>query len=89
MPSLMLRALSPALVDRVRTFARSRGLSLPDGAAALLDRGLQAADGEPEPNGRATTAEPGPDPYAARWARTAKIPAGKCARKFTGAEGEP
>jgi hypothetical protein len=80
MPSLMLRALSPALVDRVRAFARSRGLSLPEGAAALLERGLNATTAEP------ATAEP--DPYAARWARTAKIPAEKSDWKFTGPEGE-
>jgi len=43
MPSLMLRALPPALITHVRTFARDRGLSLPAGAVELLWRGLRAS----------------------------------------------
>jgi hypothetical protein len=41
MPSLMLRALSPELVERVRAFARGRGLSLVAGAVELLEAGLE------------------------------------------------
>lgn len=40
MPSLMLRDLSPALRDRIRAYARRRGLSLSAGAAELLTAGL-------------------------------------------------
>lgn len=44
MPSLMLRALPPALITHVRTFARDRGLSLPAGAVELLWLGLRASE---------------------------------------------
>lgn len=41
MPSIMLRAVSPALVERVRTFARTRGVSLVAAAVELLEAGLE------------------------------------------------
>ena len=41
MPSIMLRDIPVDVVARVRVFARSRGLSLVDGAVELLEEGLE------------------------------------------------
>lgn len=40
MPMLVLRGLDAALIGRVRAYARTHNLSLPDACAALLTRAL-------------------------------------------------
>ncbi len=44
MPDLILRDIEPALLDRVRRLADTRGCSLETALLALLDRGLACTD---------------------------------------------
>lgn len=60
MPSIMLRAVSPALVERVRTFARTRGVSLVAAAVELLEAGLERRASQ-SAGGLATQARTPPD----------------------------
>ncbi len=46
MPTLMLRALSAELVEKIRAYARGRGLALPAASADLITAGLERRAGQ-------------------------------------------
>lgn len=76
MPSLMLRKLDPALVARVKAYARAKEISLTDAAVHLLAAGLDhleaRAAGAQATNRSRTAAErsaAGRKAVTARWDR--------------------
>lgn len=71
MPSIMLRDIPADVVARVRVFARSRGLSLVDGAVELLEAGLERRASQ-SAGGRAAAEQATPEVRQER-ARTAAL----------------